>query len=149
MRNFVKKILFLLLILTICNLANSQNYWLRQFSPTNQQLSKCIFVDSINGWAAGDSCTIIHTSNNGISWSVQSTGLFTFPINEIFFLNRTSGWALCNDYSTSGTIIFKTTNSGQLWTNSRFPDTNVYVQSLFFTDSLTSMLDAKCMTATN
>ena len=142
MWNLHRGILFLLFSLLLHNSSIAQNYWLHQISPTGHQLSRCFFADSLNGWAAGDSATIIHTSNNGLNWIVQTTGFINFPINEIFFTSRTSGWALCNDYSTSGTFVMRTTNGGTLWTNTRFSDTNVFLNTIYFTDSLTGYVGA-------
>lgn len=134
MQKTVRGILFVFLI--VGNVSFSQNYWLRQPSPTLHNLSKCIFADSLNGWAAGDSAVIIGTSNGGQNWVVQTSGIASTSINDIYFLNKSLGWALCNDYSTSGTIILKTINGGLTWSNSRFSDTTVFMQTIYFVDSL-------------
>ncbi len=41
----------------------SQGTWERIESPTDNYLTSVYFVDSLYGWAVGDSGTIIHTSN--------------------------------------------------------------------------------------
>ena len=86
MQKTVRGILFIFLI--VGNVSFSQNYWLRQPSPTLHNLSKCIFADSLNGWAAGDSAVIIGTSNGGQNWTVQTSGIATTSINDIYFLNK-------------------------------------------------------------
>ncbi len=131
---------FLLLSALLVNTSYSQQYWLRQPSPTNKWLSKCTFVDSLYGWVSGDSGIVIHTSNGGINWSVQNSNAGPNYINDIFFLNRRIGWAIANDFSVNGTFVMKTTNGGQTWNSSRFYDTTVYLKTVYFVDSLTGYI---------
>lgn len=126
--------LFLLLLLNIYSY--TQEYWLRTPSPTGRILTRCIFVDSVFGWAAGDSGTIINTTNSGNNWGIQSSGINDYAIDDIFFLNRRLGWAVSNDYFFNGTFILKTTNGGLDWSTSRFPDTSVVIGAIYYTDSL-------------
>lgn len=114
----------------------SQDYWLRVPSPTDRILTKCTFVDSVYGWAAGDSGTIINTTNSGASWQLQNSGVLNYNIDDVFFLNRRLGWALANDYFFIGSIVLQTTNGGLNWSESRFPDSNYVVTNIYFTDSL-------------
>ena len=63
-------------ILLFCSLQTySQQYWLEVSSPVTKTLNKSFFLDTINGWAIGDSGVIIHTSNGGINWAKQSSGI--------------------------------------------------------------------------
>ncbi len=132
---------FFLIILFFCNLsAFSQQYWLSVSSPVNKTLAKSHFIDTIFGWAAGDSGTIIHTSNSGLNWAQQTSGINYFAIDDIFFVNRNFGWALANDFFYAGTIMLKTTNGGQNWTNYRYPDTSLVFNVVYFLDSLNGFL---------
>jgi photosystem II stability/assembly factor-like uncharacterized protein len=135
----VKGLVFIFFILFLHNFVYSQNYWIRQASPTSRLLTKCIFVDSLYGWAAGDSGTVLYTTN-GQSWVVQNSGITSSQIDDIFFLNRRLGWGLSNDYSNFGTFVLKTTDGGQTWTNSRYPDSTLYLLTVFFIDSATGFL---------
>lgn len=117
----------------------SQQFWIRQSSPTTKWLKKCFFTDTLNGWAVGDSGTIIHTSNAGQSWVIQNSGII-YPISNVFFLNKRLGWCIANSYESNGTRILKTTNSGGNWSYSIFPDTNTIYYTIFFLDSLTGYL---------
>lgn len=114
----------------------SQDYWLRVPSPTERILTRCWFVDSVYGWVAGDSGTIINTTNGGLSWGVQNTGISNYNIDDVFFLNRNLGWALSNDYFFTGTFMLKTTDGGLNWSMTSFPDTSVIITSIQYTDSL-------------
>ncbi len=134
MRRFLTTLL--ILILFSANFLQSQQYWIHMPSPTHLILTKCIFTDSLYGWAAGDSGMVINTTNNGNSWNIQNSGITATQIDNIFFLNRRLGWAVSNDYSSLGSFFLKTTNGGINWTNSRFTDTTLYLFTVFFTDSL-------------
>src|SRR4030095_5428060 len=77
----------------------SVEYWIRVPSPTTRWLTKCFLIDTVYGWASGDSGTIIRTSNSGINWQVQNSGINDFPIDDIYFINRRLGWAVANRIS--------------------------------------------------
>jgi photosystem II stability/assembly factor-like uncharacterized protein len=133
----MKKLIVILSLLIIYSAdIISQEYWIKLPSPTTRWLTKCSLVDTLYGWAAGDSGTIIRTSNGGVNWSVQNSGILAYHIDDIFFLNRNLGWALANDYLFNGTFVLKTTNGGNTWTTSRFPDTAAVVGNVYFIDSL-------------
>lgn len=117
----------------------SQEYWVRQPSPTFSWLKRCTFTDTSNGWAAGDSGVIIHTSNGGQSWITQHSGIDYF-ITYIFFLNSRLGWAIANNYLNQGTTILKTADGGNNWSYSLFPDTVTLFQAIYFVDSLIGYL---------
>lgn len=137
--NKINKILIILLIFG-CKLSFTQQYWINQPSPAHYLLTRCVFIDSTYGWVAGDSGTVIHTSNGGVNWNLQNTGITDYAIEDIFFLNRRLGWAIANDFYYYGTFILKTTNGGGTWSNSRFPDTTLLFRTVCFTDSLTGFL---------
>lgn len=132
------RIFFLAIIAIIIaqNLSISQQYWVRQPSPVNYQLSKCFFTDSLYGWAAGDSGAMIHTTNGGLNWEQQNSGITLSYFEDLFFLNRRLGWALSNDFYFTGTIMVRTIDGGLTWTNSRYNDTTLILKSVFYTDSL-------------
>jgi len=137
MNNRIKITIFIfsLIFAFACEL-NSQDYWLRVPSPTQRILTRCYFVDSVYGWVAGDSGTIINTTNGGASWGLQNTGILNYNIDDVFFLNRNLGWALSNDYFFQGTFMLKTTNGGVNWSITNFPDTSVLITTIQYTDSL-------------
>ena len=123
-------------------MVSAQEFWLELPSPTTKNLNRIIFVDSLYGWASGDSGAILNTTNGGQNWSVQNSGITAFTIDDMFFLNRRLGWALSNDYFFYGTKMLRTTNGGLNWQLSLFPDTNQVINTVHFLDSLTGFLGA-------
>lgn len=135
---FIAKILLILTFVSVS--AYSQQYWQKVNSPAVKTLSKCHFVDSLYGWAAGDSGTIVHTSNGGAGWVLQNSGIDYYSIDDIFFIDRSTGWALCNDFLYTGTIVLRTTNGGNVWTNYRYPDTSKVFNVVYFLNPQTGFL---------
>jgi photosystem II stability/assembly factor-like uncharacterized protein len=134
-----KYVILAFILIQSLNLINSQNQWVRQSSPTTKWLYRCSFVDTMNGWAAGDSGVIIHTSNGGTNWVLQNSGIYYF-IEDVFFLNPRLGWAISNDYFAFGTMILKTTNGGSNWEVTRYPDSTLILTSVHYIDSLNGFL---------
>jgi photosystem II stability/assembly factor-like uncharacterized protein len=117
-----------------------QQYWLRQNSPSTKLLTKCFFTDSLYGWVIGDSGNICFTSNSGDNWLLQPSGITEYRLEDIYFLNRNSGWILSNDYQFNGTAILKTTNGGVNWQISYFPDTALVFSSIHFLNQQTGFI---------
>ena len=118
---------------------HSQEYWNKIPPITTKWLYRVTFPDTLNGSAAGDSGIIVHTSDGGNTWSIQRSDCQYF-IEDIFFLNERLGWAISNDYYTFGTIILRTTNGGENWDYSRYPDTTLILNTIYYVDSLTGFL---------
>ncbi|MBL7129120.1 MAG: T9SS type A sorting domain-containing protein [Ignavibacteria bacterium] len=123
---------------------DSIDYWLSLNSPTNQYLRCCSFIDSLRGWAGGDSGTVIHTSNGGLNWIFQPTPIPNEHINDIFFLNERLGWGLAwditYDSNSYGTYILKTMDGGSNWDAMRYPVNDVFMNAIIFLDSLTGYM---------
>jgi photosystem II stability/assembly factor-like uncharacterized protein len=119
-----------------------QQNWQVIAKASNQNLWKCSFIDTLNGWAIGDSGTIVYTSNGGYNWVSQNSH-FTFDyMTSIFFLNKRLGWAIGWRFSPAyyGTYLLKTTNGGVNWDTTRFPVSDVYIKTVIFLDSLTGYM---------
>jgi hypothetical protein len=97
-------------------------------------------LDTVYGWAAGDSGVIVHTSNSGTNWVAQNSGITNFAIDDIFFINQSIGWALANDFLFQGSIVLRTTNGGTNWTNYRMTDTTKVFNVVYFLNSLTGFM---------
>jgi len=136
MRKTVVNNLICLFILFNINLF-SQGTWEIAESPTNQSLRSLCFVDSLSGWAVGDTGTIIHTSDGGNNWIVQNSNTENKIVN-VFFLNRNLGWA--SSWNTSvvpfGTVMLKTTNGGEDWTSTPYRESDLFMNCILFLDSL-------------
>ena len=132
------KILFLL-ILTQTE-SYSQQYWLTQNSPTSRNLTSVFFTDSLTGWIGGDSGLVLHTTDKGKSWSSQNSNVNN-SIHSLYFLNDQRGFALSYEFDNTppayfGTRVLTTSNGGITWNQSLFPDSNVFLSSIYFIDSL-------------
>ena len=134
--HFIVNTIAVFIIFSICTIQSlSQEYWIRQASPTSTALFKCFFTDSLNGWASGDSGVIVHTSNAGGNWVLQRTGL-NYAITDLFFINSSTGWGIANDFFYHGTTMLYTSNGGNNWIYSRYPDTSVVLNTIYFIDGI-------------
>jgi len=137
----LKKPVFILLLLIFIIQAQrpcyAQGSWERIEVPTLHDLNSIFFVDSITGWAVGDSGTILHTSNGGVEWRVQQSHTAN-DIVYVFFLNDQVGWASSINFSILpyGTLLLKTTNGGEDWTSEVYPTENIFISCILFLDSL-------------
>jgi photosystem II stability/assembly factor-like uncharacterized protein len=134
----MKSILIFLIILNICfgNQTFCQNLWEKIQSPTTQNLQKVVFVDSLTGWAVGDSGIVIHTLDAGIRWNVLNSGI-SLDLRSVTFPNKNIGWALAwTTASPYGTIILNTFDEGNSWKNEVFDGQDVFLNSIYFVDSL-------------
>ncbi len=135
---FYLLIIFVLVISIFCQKTeiSAQNYWISQTSPVQKKLTKCQFLDSLYGWVIGDSGTVIRTTNGGINWSAQPTGVISSELRDISFISRNSGWIISVD-SSYKTFILRTTNSGASWSKIYYPDTTIILNTIFFSDAST------------
>ena len=122
----------------------SQGTWERINVPTHQYLKSLFFTDSLWGWVAGDSGTILHTIDGGNTWSFQDSHTQN-TIEYLFFLNRNLGWASVFNYSTPpyGTVLLKTTDGGMNWTGENYPDTNIFITCILYRDSLNGWMGGR------
>ena len=136
-----KVVLYICFLTTLTLTCLSQtNPWKNIQSPVNSTLRRLTFVDSLTGWAAGESGTIIHTADGGNNWEVQNSTVQSF-ITDIFFVNKTFGWATTiTDTFPFNTVILKTTNGGEEWIAEDFQDSNAFMRTVFFFDSLNGLI---------
>jgi len=121
--------------------AISQGTWQRIAVPTGQNLRSVCFADSLTGWIAGDSGTIIHTTDGGKNWSFQQSNTFN-NIVHIFFLNQNLGWAVAHNFSSVpyGTLLLRTWDGGYNWTSHNYPAEDIFMNCVFYLDSLTGWM---------
>lgn len=84
--------------------------WQEQNSGVTTHLFDVLFADSSNGWAVGDSGTIISTRDGGATWQSQLSGT-NVHFQKVSFVDSLYGWVVGNQ----GTVL-KTTNGGTSWT---------------------------------
>lgn len=112
MKKIIYSLFFFLLVTQICFAQ-----WYQQNSGTTKNLNKVQFVDVDNGWAVGDSGTIIRTTNSGATWFNQTSGT-NHTLLDVQFNNINLGWVAGgtgNIWNPDSAILLKTTNSGLNW----------------------------------
>jgi photosystem II stability/assembly factor-like uncharacterized protein len=130
--------LFKILIISALYISSvyAQTEWEKINSPTDKLLKHVFFADSSTGWCAGKDGVIFHTTDGGNNWSLQNSTVSTFIV-DLFFLDNNIGWALTlRNTPPFGTTILKTTNGGDEWIASNYPEDNVFMNAVFFFDSL-------------
>lgn len=126
--------------LILCASADAQKHWKLIARPTTKNLVKVSFLDSLRGWAAGGEGAIVKTTDGGISWTTQNSGVTT-DIKNIDMVNERIGLAISLvpfvDTSTFyGTRILKTTDGGMNWVKEDFPVVGVYFHAVLLLDTL-------------
>jgi photosystem II stability/assembly factor-like uncharacterized protein len=127
----------IILGILLATLAHAQTFWRLLPVPTSRDLNKVCFLDSLNGWLAGDSGTIIKTTNGGQSWSTQNSGT-TADIVDLFMLNTNRGWAVAYSiaYDSAGAYVLQTSDGGAHWRCEPYADRSKFFLSMYFLDSL-------------
>lgn len=82
-----------------------------QNSGTTNTLRSITFVNQTTGFVAGNSSTILRTSNGGTNWINVDVSPSATSYNSVAFANSTTGFVV----SEAGELI-KTTNGGLNWT---------------------------------
>jgi photosystem II stability/assembly factor-like uncharacterized protein len=132
-------ILFLSLI-SCSSYAQNLSFWEKLESPTSQLLNRIFFLDSTTGWTAGDSGTILGTTNGGMNWEYLYGAADTY-ILDLFFLDKQHGWVLYWDLiPPQESRILKTTNGGADWATFQCPGENPFFNAVCFIDSMTGFL---------
>ncbi len=90
------------------------------------------FADRNNGWAVGDSGTILHTGDGGNTWEYQQSGTQN-DLREVHFIDRQTGWAAGADNT-----LLRTDDGGQSWQLLAISgDSTRLFTSIYFTDEVT------------
>ena len=144
MTSYICKIFSFLILVCAHSFACTQGTWERVNIPTNQFLKSVCFVDSLYGWVAGDSGTMLHTTDGGATWIHQDTHADN-EVVDVFFLNRNLGWASSFKYAATpyGTVLLKTTNGGASWQSQTYPTENIFITCILFLDSLNGWMGGK------
>ena len=147
MNKFLMLILIAISILFVSK-SFSQAEWKKIASPTDKLLRHVFFIDSTTGWCAGRDGIIIHTSDGGKTWVEQNSTVQTFIVS-LFFLDKNLGWALTLRTTIPfGTTIIKTTNGGDEWLAENYPEDNVFMNTIFYFDSLNGWIGGSKISGT-
>ncbi|MBX7044394.1 MAG: T9SS type A sorting domain-containing protein [Ignavibacteria bacterium] len=130
---------FLFLLIT-SQKSYSADYWLKIDLPNSDMtLNRVISIDSLKFYIAADSGKIFYSSNGGLNWVQQNTGILN-NIGDICFSDANTGYAIAWEYGTInpnfyGTIILKTTNGGLNWNSNYKLDTNQFYTKITFVNN--------------
>lgn len=102
--------LALMLVAAVISIA--QNGWSgKRIGSGGKDLNAVYFVDSKEGWVAGDAGFVSHTQDGGLTWVERPIGTER-SINDIYFVGKNSGFVL------AGGSIFATDDGGHTWSES-------------------------------
>jgi len=105
----------------ILHTKNGGKTWISQETPVkNVGLKDVFFLDSLKGFAVGQSQTILKTTDGGFSWTGQSEG--GIDLQQIFFIDTANGWVVGGN-SLQSAFIKKTTDGGSSWQAVTLPTT--------------------------
>ena len=133
MKSLSHALFFFLLVTQIC-LAQ----WAQQNSGTTKNLNAVTFTDLQNGFAVGDSGTVLKTNDGGISWLSIPSGT-NLALMKISFINVDNGWIVGgrkDEYWNEGdsSIILHTSNGGDTWETYEKINKS-FLEDVFFIDN--------------
>jgi photosystem II stability/assembly factor-like uncharacterized protein len=118
---------------------NNDNWTVvKQDVEIDKSLRAVHFVDSMTGWAAGDSGAVYATTDGGRVWKPQSPGSDA-NMNFIYFIDLNRGWMLGKSGAKTGdenegeNTLFITADGGRTWEPKLLPN----VTSLHFINAKT------------
>jgi photosystem II stability/assembly factor-like uncharacterized protein len=94
------------------------NTW-QPYAPPNQayyHFYSLFFLDSDDGWIAGDHGTVYHTEDSGETWEEIEVGSEEKDCNEIFFVSKSIGWL-----RGSREKLYRTLDGGRSWKPLSYP----------------------------
>jgi len=110
----MKKLLLLLFLQTLLTVFGGlqTNYaqWVTQYNPSSINLQDVTFINRYTGWVCGDGSQILKTTNGGINWVMQNSGVTNKILTGIHAVD--SQFVYCVGYFQT---ILKTTNGGENW----------------------------------
>ena len=111
---------------------NSVSYcqWEIQDSGVDVRLRDVCFVDSLHGWAIGDSATIIATTDGGQTWLKQICPVDTAFPDKMHFVNKDVGYIV----GRYGSILM-TKDGGETWLESESGLDNFAFWDVFFVNA--------------
>jgi len=119
LKSYVTTIILKLLLLSMASFGFGQVKFLE--SNITKDLFDVCFYDSLEGWAVGDSATIIKTKDGGLTWTRQYEPADSTEFTKVEIVNSSLGFVGGNRINSTPTelthypIILKTTDSGETW----------------------------------
>lgn len=127
--------------------------WQMQNSGVKVALTDICFVDSLYGWAVGDSGTIIHSTDGGVSWTQQFDQTDTIEFKKVQFFDQQRGFVSGNSvrklpgYQRRPIFTLRTTTGGSTWERMELPSgINDLYGNMEFIDSLNGWIGVNHLT---
>lgn len=125
----IRSFLALLVYIFCVTEVQSQSEWRQQDCPVTADLHNAFFVSDSVGWIITHKTgTVLHTTNGGNSWFIQSQ-LDSIFLESIYFLDPKIGWI-----SGQHGLIFKTTDGGENWKKEKLSESDTWIYSVYFMD---------------
>ncbi len=131
-----RNLLFFVIILLISSIflikstSAQGSGWVTLTSGTSKNLNSVYFTDANNGYAVGQSGTIIKTIN-GTNWTSLTSGT-SEELNSVYFIDASTGYVV--DWKGG---LHKTTDGGNNWTSQAIGTINDYLLSVYFVNPTT------------
>ena len=113
----MKTIFVCAVFLLLSSLASAQSGWVTQYTSLTKNINDVQFINSLTGFAAADTGTVLKTTNGGQNW-IQYKVNISDPIYRINFVTEVTGYASSLiSLGASGWAgkMYKTTNGGINW----------------------------------
>lgn len=112
----------------VCSGADSKGWCWQNPRPTGNRVNKVFFLDASLGWRVGESGEIFKTTDGGVSWVKQNSGIST-SLQGVAFLDAQKGWA-----TGSYGAVLRTVDGGTTWSVDKIGDAvNFYYDTAIIT----------------
>lgn len=125
----MRYVITLLMLVATATSATAQQQWQRHNSPISADLHNIFFANDSVGWILSHNAgVVLHTTDGGEHWSVQ-TRLDSVTFEDIYFLDTQTGWI-----SAENGLLFKTTDGGTHWRKQHIADKKSWIYGIHFFD---------------
>lgn len=90
--------------------------WVAQSSGTTARLRDVWFTDASRGWVVGWDGTLRRTTDGGVTWTAQDSGVTTANLVKIVFADALHGWIVGDKHQPDGQeVLLATSDGGETW----------------------------------
>lgn len=111
----------------VTQLKNITSEWVANTSAQQGDIAQVTTLDNTTAFSFGVSGTIMKSTDQGITWTKQTTPNSTVVVENGLFIDKTIGYAVCNNGS-----IWKSLDSGKTWSALSYKSNYVLYDMHFF-----------------